>query len=358
MEIVTDKKKIEELDAISYQESLNIQGEKQEFLTNPKKIKELDSISEKEDKLKAEKPNEAVKFIKDFYSEYISGDVKTEFPNMGEIYSINSKGNVKGALKDMALNFGYMTTADQNARLDMLFEAYPNSVISKDSFNNVMITLPENAVDKGTDRTFYLDKPGLSFSGAVDTIGTMLTYVPGAGWVAKKGAMGLGKKVILQGTAATATGVAGDIYSSQLGSTQGDGLIPIIDEGKALLNFGFGASGEMIAQTIGKITRFNKATNYLEQSVPTNVAQAFGKQTFITNKGVVTEKTIELAKKVGATENTLKNKVALTSFALAFSCTVDSVEFILDTDSLVLLITAGLTSEGFISSALTGVSPS
>jgi len=88
-----------------------------------------------------------------------------------------------------------MTTADQNARLDMLFEAYPNSAISKDSFNNVMITLPENAVDKGTDRTFYLDKPGLSFSGAVDTIGTMLTYVPGAGWVAKKGAMGLGKKL-------------------------------------------------------------------------------------------------------------------------------------------------------------------
>ena len=73
---------------------------------------------------------------------------------MGEIYTINSKGNVKGALKDLALNFGYMTTADQNARLDMLFEAYPGSVVSKDSFNNVMITLPENLVDKGTDRTF------------------------------------------------------------------------------------------------------------------------------------------------------------------------------------------------------------
>jgi len=39
MEIVTDKKKIEELDAISYQEDFNIQGEKQEFLTDPKKLR-------------------------------------------------------------------------------------------------------------------------------------------------------------------------------------------------------------------------------------------------------------------------------------------------------------------------------
>lgn len=317
MEIVTDKKKIEELDAISYQENLNIQGEKQEFLTNPKKIKELDSISEKEDKLKAEKPNEAVKFIKDFYSEYISGDVKTEFPNMGEIYTINSKGNVKGALKDLALNFGYMTTADQNARLDMLFEAYPGSVVSKDSFNNVMITLPENLVDKGADRTFYLDKPGLTFNGALDTVGTILTYVPGAGYVAKQGAMNLGKKVLAQGSVALATGVAGDVYSSQLGNTQGDGLIPIIDEGKALLNFGFGAAGEKIGQVATKIIGLNRATNFLENKIPSNIASTFfGKQMFITNKGEITQKTIDAAKKMGVGENVLNNKVVMTNFAL------------------------------------------
>ena len=56
--------------------------------------------------------------------------------------------------------------------------------------------------------------------------------------------MNLAKKVLAQGSVALATGVAGDVYSSQLGNTQGDGLIPIIDEGKALLNFGFGAAGE------------------------------------------------------------------------------------------------------------------
>jgi hypothetical protein len=317
MEILTDLKKIEELDAISYQKQFNIKGEKENFVKDKKKIEELDAISKKDQKLKEEEPNEAVKYIKDFYSEYISGDVKTEFPNMGEIYTINSKGNVKGALKDLALNFGYMTTADQNARLDMLFEAYPGSAVSKDSFNNVMITLPENLVDKNTNRTFYLDKPGLSFNGAIDTIGTMLTYIPGAGWVAKKGAMGLGKKVVLQGTAAATTGVAGDIYSSQLGNTQGDGLLPIVDEGKALLNFGFGAAGEKIGQVVTKIVGLNTATNFLENKIPSNIASTFfGKQNYITNKGEITQKTINLAKKLGVEDNVLKNKISMTNFAL------------------------------------------
>ncbi len=324
MEIVTDKKKIEELDAISYQKDFGIKGEKQQFLKDPKKIKELDSISQKEQKLKEEQPNETVKYIKDFYSEYISGDVKTEFPNMGEIYTIDSKGSVKGALKDLALNFGYMTTADQNARLDMLFEAYPGSAVSKDSFNNVMITLPENAVDEGTNRTFYLDKPGVSFNGAVDTIGTILTYVPGAGFVAKKGATGLGKKVVLQGTAAAATGVGGDIYSSQLGNTQGDGLLPIVDEGKALLNFGFGAAGEKVGQTVTKIIGLTKATNFLENKIPSNIASTFfGKQTYITNKGEITKKTIDLAKKLDVEDSVLNNKVAMTNFALGLENGLD-----------------------------------
>ncbi len=57
MEIVTDKKKIEELDAISYQKDFGIKGEKQQFLKDPKKIKELDSNSQKEQKLKKEQPN-------------------------------------------------------------------------------------------------------------------------------------------------------------------------------------------------------------------------------------------------------------------------------------------------------------
>jgi len=313
MEIVTDKEKLKELDGIFLKEKYDNSS----IVTDENKIKELDGIFNKAEQQKNEKPNAFAKFTKDFYTDNISGSSKTEFPNMGEVYTINSKGTVKGALKDLALNFGYMNTADQDARLDMLFKSYPGSIVSKDKFQNVMITLPETAVDKNTNRTFYLDKPGISFAGGVDTVGTTLLYVPGAGWVSKNVVGGAAKRYVAQGAAATGVGVGGDVITFGLGNTQGDGLIPIVDEGKALLNFGFGASGEMIAQTIGKITRFNKATNYLEQSVPTNVAQAFGKQTFITNKGVVTEKTIELAKKVGATENTLKNKVALTSFALA-----------------------------------------
>jgi len=313
MELIKDEEKIKELESIVIKQKYDGSS----IVTDENKIKELDNISNIKDKKENEKPNAFAKFTKDFYTDNISGSSKTEFPNMGEVYTINSKGTVKGALKDLALNFGYMNTADQDARLDMLFKSYPGSVISKDKFQNVMITLPETAVDKGTNRTFYLDKPGISFSGAVDTVGTTLLYVPGAGWVSKNVVGGAAKRIVAQGGAATAVGVGGDVITLGLGNTQGDGLIPVIDEGKALLNFSFGAGGEKIAQTIGKITRLNKATNYLEQSVPTNIAQAFGKQTFITNKGVVTEKTIELAKKVGATENTLKNKVALTSFALA-----------------------------------------
>lgn len=313
MELIKDEEKIKELESIVIKQKYDGSS----IVTDENKIKELDNISNIKDKKENEKPNAFAKFTKDFYTDNISGSSKTEFPNMGEVYTINSKGTVKGALKDLALNFGYMNTADQDARLDMLFKSYPGSVISKDKFQNVMITLPETAVDKGTNRTFYLDKPGISFSGAVDTVGTTLLYVPGAGWVSKNVVGGAAKRIVAQGGAATAVGVGGDVITLGLGNSQGDGLIPVIDEGKALLNFSFGASGEKIAQTIGKITRLNKATNYLEQSVPTNIAQAFGKQTFITNKGVVTEKTIELAKKVGATENTLKNKVALTSFALA-----------------------------------------
>ena len=313
MELIKDEEKIKELESIVIKQKYDGSS----IVTDENKIKELENISNIKAKKENEKPNAFAKFTKDFYTDNISGSSKTEFPNMGEVYTINSKGTVKGALKDLALNFGYMNTADQDARLDMLFKSYPGSIVSKDKFQNVMITLPETAVDKGTNRTFYLDKPGISFSGAVDTVGTTLLYVPGAGWVSKNVVGGAAKRIAAQGGAATAVGVAGDVITLGLGNTQGDGLIPVVDEGKALLNFSFGAAGEKIAQTISKITRLNKATNYLEQSVPTEIAQVFGKQTFITNKGVVTEKTIELAKKVGATENTLKNKVALTSFALA-----------------------------------------
>jgi hypothetical protein len=319
MEIVKDEEKIKELESIVIKQKY----EGSNVITDKNKIKELENISNIKAQKEKEKPNAFVKFTKDFYTDNISGSSKTEFPNMGEIYTINSKGTVKGALKDLSLNFGYMNTADQNARLDMLFEAYPGSIISKDKFQNIMITLPEASVDKGTNRTFYLDKPGISFAGAVDTVGTTLLYVPGAGWVAKNVAGGAVKRIVAQGGSATLTGVAGDVITNQLGNTQGDGLIPIIDEGKALLNFSFGAAGEKIGQTVSKISKLNKATNYLEQSVPTNIAQIFGKQKYITNKGVVTEETINLAKKVGATEKAMKNKVAMTSFALALDNGLD-----------------------------------
>jgi len=189
----------------------------------------------------------------------VTGDSKTEFKQMGEVYQIKTDSLAKG----LALNVGWLSNANSDARLDMIMKQYPGTVLSKDKFDNIIVTLPQNTVKDGNN-SFYLDKPGISVDGFVNTVGMTLMYIPGAGWVERNVAKGTIAKVVAHGGSAMATGGASDVISYTLGSKQGEGMIPILEEDKALINLVAGAGGEKVGQFLKTWSGFNAVKNVVK----------------------------------------------------------------------------------------------
>ena len=204
------------------------------------------------------------------------------------------------------------------AQLDMITKQYPGTVISKDKFDNIMVTLPNGIVKDGNDRTFYLDKPGLSFNGTVNALGQVLLYIPGAGWVQKNV-----KKITAQGVVAMGTSVATDIVSASIGSQQGDGMIPVVEESKALTALIGGAAGEKAGQFLSTFTGFKAIKDGVKSIIPSRFNVFSKSGLYFNNKGEITNKTIDIAKKLNTPEKVLNNKSLMLDFAKALESGLD-----------------------------------
>ena len=209
-----------------------------------------------------EKPNKFTQIVSDFYNSYITGEDRTEFPNMKEIYQAGD--NFSGT--NLAINYIKFINPDKDAQTEMIVKKYPGSKITKDIHDNIILTLPENVVGKGNDQSYYLDKAGVTVDGVANTTGQILVYIAGAGWVLKNSLQSGIKKAGQMGLAAGATGATFDVLSYAMGSTQGDGgLVPVVEDDKFIINVataGMGgmqigsqpAFGQMMAEGISPFT--------------------------------------------------------------------------------------------------------
>ena len=243
----------------------------------------------------------------DFVTDIFTGEKRTEFPKMKEITKADT--SFVDALK---LGTGFAINVNPKAQIDMVKATFPNAVISKDKFDNIMITLPKDKVNG--NRTYYLNEPGLSRKDLLETGAQVLQYMPGANFVYRNIGGGITKKVLAQGGAAAGTGMTQDVASLGFGSKQGEGFIPIIEDSKLLFNLAGGAIGERLGIFL---QRYNFSNNILNKIIPSKFNIFSGKGTYLNNKGVVTNETLKMAKRHFPDEKLLKNKTLLTEYAQA-----------------------------------------
>ena len=320
MAIVKDEELLKELNAIvqkkQVEEDYNI---KDGVIVNDKKtIDALNSLKNQKEEKQIEKDTFFQNII-NTVSNVVTGNNRTEFEGMGEIY----EAKTKNLTKDVILNIGYIANIDQMAQLDMITKQYPGTVVSKDKFDNIMVTLPNGIVKDGNDRTFYLDKPGLSFNGTVNALGQALLYIPGAGWVSKNVTSGAVKKITAQGFVAAGTSVATDVISASIGSQQGDGMIPVVEESKALTALIGGAAAEKAGQFLSTFTGFKAIKDGVKSVIPSRFNVLSKSGLFFDNKGKITNKTIDIAKKLNTPEKVLNNESLMLDFAKALESGLD-----------------------------------
>ncbi len=318
-QIVTDEELIKNLNAQSEKKKVEKEYDikEGEIVLDQKTIEELNAQKLKKIEKKESEPTWFEKML-DVTVDAVTGDSKTEFKQMGEVYQIKTDSLAKG----LALNVGWLSNANSDARLDMIMKQYPGTVLSKDKFDNIIVTLPQNTVKDGNN-SFYLDKPGISVDGFVNTVGMTLMYIPGAGWVERNVAKGTIAKVVAHGGSAMATGGASDVISYTLGSKQGEGMIPILEEDKALINLVAGAGGEKVGQFLKTWSGFNAVKNVVKNQIPSRFNIASGSGLYFDNKGTVTNATIKLAKEYGANDKVLANKTLMVDFAKALESGLD-----------------------------------
>lgn len=295
------KKKYDNVDT-----SLNeVEGEEQELVTKAieKKNKEQGFF------------NKSIDFISDFFT----GNNREEFSKMGELNNAPLT-NIGNSIK---LGIGFSITPSVEAQIDMVKNVYPEAVISRDKFDNVVITLPDGAVKKGTDRTFYLNKPGFTFKDAVEGVAQVLQYIPGAGFVYKKVGGGIIKKSIAQGTMASATGATQDVVASGMGSEAGQGGIPIIEDDRLLLNQTMGMVGEPIGKFLARFSGFNIVKDGVNKVLPSKFNIFSGSGLYLNNKGMITDKAKTLAKQNFEDLNLLNDKKVMKEFAQALEDGID-----------------------------------
>lgn len=320
MAIVKDEELLKELNAIvqkkQVEEDYNL--EEGVIVNDKQTIDALNNLKNEKEEKQVEK-NTFFENIINTVSNVVTGNNRTEFEGMSEIY----EAKTKNLTKDVILNIGYIANIDQMAQLDMITKQYPGTVISKDKFDNIMVTLPNGIVKDGNDRTFYLDKPGLSFNGTINALGQVLLYIPGAGWVQKNVTTGAVKKITAQGFVAMGTSVATDIVSASIGSKQGDGMIPVVEESKALTALIGGAAGEKAGQFLSRFTGFKAIKDGVKSIIPSRFNVFSKSGLYFNNKGEITNKTIDIAKKLNTPEKVLNNKSLMLDFAKALESGLD-----------------------------------
>ena len=253
-------------------------------------------------------------YIVDPIASFFTGNDREEFKNMGEI----NGAKLKSIGNEIALNTGFALTSTPNAQIDMVKKFYPGAIISKDKFDNVVITLPQDAVKDGANRTYYLNKPGITTKDVVEGITQMLQYIPGAGFVAKNIGGGVLKKGLAMGGANAVTGMAQDVATIPLGNKQGkDGILPFVEDDKLALNLGFGFAGEPIGRFLARFSGFNFVKNGINRKVPSRFNFTTNKGTFLNNKLEVTDATKKLAQTHFDDVSLIKNEKVLKQFAQA-----------------------------------------
>ena len=308
MTIVTNKDELEEINKSIIQKKYQnvdvdgvVSGDEKDLVTQSLKKK-------KEEKGFLES------YLVDPIKSFFTGNDREEFKNMGEI----NGAKLKSIGNEIALNTGFALTSTPNAQVDMVKKFYPGAIISKDKFDNVVITLPQDAVKDGANRTYYLNKPGITTKDVVEGITQMLQYIPGAGFVTKNIGGGIIKKGLAMGGANAVTGMAQDVASIPFGNKQGnDGILPFVEDDKLLLNAGFGFAGEPIGRFLARFSGFNFVKDGINRKVPSRFNFTTNKGTFLNNKLEVTDATKKLAQTHFDDVSLIKNEKVLKQFAQA-----------------------------------------
>ena len=315
MEVVTDPNILKAIEEEDLKKQYNI---KDGSIVSDKKI--IDQINQEEEKQKNLKPENS------FFSKYVSGEDRTEFKNfkeIGEINILNQEGK-SDIGKNTSIAIALSLTPSQDAQIDMIKKVVPGTVATKDKFDNVLLTFPK--INGG--QTVYLNKPGFSFQDVAQTTSQVLQYIPGAGFVTRKIGGGIFKKSIAQGTMAAGTSAAQDVVATGMGSEQG------IEKDKAAISFAGGMFGEPVGRFLSRFTiePIKKATGYVTRQVidpllpgSMSVSQLnifSGKGLYLNSKGVITNKTKDLAKKHEIDISDL-NSQTLKEFAQALEDGVD-----------------------------------
>jgi len=308
MTIVTNKDELEEINNALLKKKYNnidsdaiVSGEEKDVVT---------SAINKKDEEKGFFKN----YVIDPIASFFTGNDREEFKNMGEINNakLNSIGN------SIKLGTGFALTVSPEAQIDMVKKLYPSSVISKDKFDNIVITLPQDAVAKGSNRTYYLNKPGITTKDVVEGAAQILQYIPGAGWVVKNIGGGIIKRGAFQGLFAAGTGATQDVGAMAFGSTQGkDGILPVVEDDKLLLNAGFGFAGEPIGRFLARFSGFNFVKDGINRKIPSKFNFTTKSGTYLNNKLEVTNATKELAKKHFDDISLVSNEKILKQYAQA-----------------------------------------
>ena len=313
MDIVTDPNILK---AIEDQEiKIRNSIDNDDIVTDPKILKEIENQSQ----IKKEEENQNT-----FYKKYVTGEARTQYkdiPGISEAEILDAEGKPDKS-KAAAIAVALSITPTAEAQVDMIKKIVPGTIASKDKFNNTVLSYPKNA----GGATVYLNKPGISMED-INIIPNTLIYIPGAGLVSRRVAGGIFKKGVAQGTAAAGTSVAQDVGAIALGSEQG------IEGDKAAISF----AGGFIAEPVGQfLMRFGAPTvNYVRKKTAEGIDKVLpegyaasqfnifsGKGLYLNSKGVVTKKTIDVARKAGVDSN-IVNKKTMIEFAQALE---DGVE--------------------------------
>ncbi len=156
-------------------------------------------------------------------------DKEIDYSKLGEF---DAKEATEGQKWKLAL--GYLTTANETARGDIIRKVLPGARISKDPSNGRVI------VSYGGE-TGYINKPGVTLGGFFDSIAQVAKYIP-AGKVASLGG-NLATRAALAGGAAAATSIAEDVAAIPQGSQQG------VSPEKAL----FTGGAALVAQPVSEL---------------------------------------------------------------------------------------------------------
>lgn len=153
-----------------------------------------------------------------------------DFSNIGEF---DAKGATEGQKWWLAL--GYLTTPSEKARADIIRKRLPGALIETDPNNGKLVVSYKGEVG-------YIDAPGVTLSGVLDSIAQVGKYLP-SGKLAGIGG-NLATRIGLAGAGAAATSVVEDVAAISQGSEQG------VNIEKAAVTGAAGAIGQGVSEVV------------------------------------------------------------------------------------------------------------